>query len=67
MITGIVTWFDPERGVGTIAVEGTDRRFAVRSSDIDGGGRQSLSPDTRVRFTPSDGPDGARAVHVWVP
>lgn len=67
MITGIVTWFDPERGVGTIAVEGTDRRFAVRSSDIDGGGRQSLRPNDRVRFTASDELDGARAIHVWVP
>jgi cold shock CspA family protein len=64
---GTVAWFDPERGLGGIVVEGLDHEVAVRSSAIDGGGVQSLRPHDHVRLTVLDGPDGARAIRVWTP
>ena len=67
MISGTVLWFDPERGVGDLAVDGVDREVAVRSSPIDGGGNQSLRPHDRVRLTLDDGSGGARAARVWTP
>lgn len=66
MVDGTVTWFDPQRGVGVIALEdGTE--VAVSGSQIDGGGVQTLRPDDRVTFTLADGPDGLHAVEVWTP
>lgn len=67
MFSGTVTWFDPERGIGGIAVDGSGHELGVRSSDIDGGGRQSLRPLDRVRLTVHDGPLGALAARVWTP
>jgi len=67
VISGTVVWFDPERDVGAIAVEGSDRDVAVRSSAIDGGGNQSLRPNDRVRLTLDDRLGGARAARVWTP
>ena len=67
MISGTVVWFDPERGVGGIAVDGLDHEVAVRSAAIDGGGNQSLRPNDRVRLTLDDGSGGARAARVWTP
>jgi len=67
VISGTVTWFDPKRGIGGIAVDGTDREVAVESSAIDGGGLQSLHPQDRVRVTVLKGPEGAHAVRVWTP
>jgi cold shock CspA family protein len=65
--SGTVTWFDPEHGIGGIAVDGCDRGVAVRSSEIDGGGLQSLAPHGLVRLAVLDGPAGAVAVRVWTP
>lgn len=67
MISGTVMWFDPERGIGGIAVDGSDHEVAVRSSEIDGGGWQSLRPRDRVRLTVQHGTSGARATRVWTP
>jgi cold shock CspA family protein len=67
VFSGTVTWFDPERGVGGIAVDGAGHDVTVRSSEIDGGGRQSLRPRDRVRLTMHNGPVGALAARVWTP
>ena len=67
MASGTVTWFDPQRGVGGITVDGVDGEVAVRSSEIDGGGLQSLRPHDRVSLTVIDGSRGAQAVRVWTP
>jgi cold shock CspA family protein len=64
---GTVTWFDPERRMGGIAVDGCDGEVAVRSSEIDGSCLQSLRPSERVRLTIVDGPRGAIAARVWTP
>lgn len=67
MIFGTVTWFDPQRGLGGIVIDGVDREVSVRSAEIEGGGLQSLQPRDRVRLTVLDSPAGARAVRVWTP
>lgn len=67
MISGTVMWFDPERGIGGITVDGSDHEVTVRSSAIDGGGRQSLRPRDRVRLTVRHGPSDALATRVWTP
>jgi cold shock CspA family protein len=62
---GTVQWFDAERGVGVIVADGGGREVTVSASDIDGGGRQSLSASARVAFTLFDAPRGPRALRVW--
>ena len=51
-------WSDPERGIGGIAVEGSDHVVSVRSSETDGGGMQSLRPRDRVCLTVHHGLSG---------
>jgi cold shock protein len=67
MFYGTVAWFDPQRGIGAITIEGSGMEVPVSSTQIDGGGRQSLQANTRVAFTLLDGPDGPRAAVVYVP
>jgi cold shock CspA family protein len=64
---GTVAWFDVQRGVGMIRIEDSEFEVPVRSAQIDGGGRQSLTVDTRVAFRLLEGPRGPRAVDVYVP
>jgi cold shock CspA family protein len=67
VISGTVAWFDPKLGIGGIAVDGTDRDLPVESSEIEGGGVQSLRPYDRGGLTVLEGLEGARAVRVWTP
>jgi cold shock CspA family protein len=62
-----VTWFDPQRGIGMITVDGSGHQVPVRAAEIDGGGRQSLRVDDRVAFQLLVAPNGPRAVQVRVP
>jgi cold shock CspA family protein len=64
---GTVVWFDAERGIGMITVEDSGVEVPVRSAQIDGGGRQSLTAHTRVAFRLLEGPGRPRAVGVHVP
>jgi cold shock CspA family protein len=65
---GTVAWFDAQRGIGAILIEGSGIEVPVRSTQIDGGGRQSrqqnLRRDTRVACTL---PHRPRATHVHIP
>ena len=67
MAHGTVTWFDPLRGMGAITLDDGGHDAHVHSSDIDGGGRQSLTAGDHVAFTLLCGVGGPRAVGVWVP
>lgn len=49
MATGIVRWFDPQRGTGLIVLD-DGREVPVRRVQIDGGGSQSLHASNRVEF-----------------
>jgi len=62
---GTVAWFDAQRGIGVITIEGSGFEVPVRSAQIDGGGRQSLTQHSRVAFKLLDGPGGPRAVDVY--
>ena len=62
---GTVAWFDTQRGIGVITIDGSGFEVPVRSAQIDGGGRQSLTQHSRVAFRVQDGPDGPRAVAVY--
>jgi len=55
---GTVTWFDPQRGVGVIRMDGEGHDVVVQSTDIDGGGLQSLRAADSVAFTLLNGPGG---------
>lgn len=64
MAQGTVRWFDAEYGVGTISGDdGTE--LAVRQSEIDGGGHQSLRARERVAFIVDQGPTGPHATGVY--
>jgi hypothetical protein len=67
VFSGTVLRLDPERRVGEIAVDGSGHEVTVRSSDIDGGVRQSPCPPDRVRRTVHSGPLGAPTARVWTP
>jgi CspA family cold shock protein len=67
LLYGTVAWFDAQRGVGAITIEGSGMEVPVRATRIDGGGRQSLQQHTRVAFTLLDGPCGPQAANVYVP
>ncbi|WP_214369269.1 cold-shock protein [Pseudonocardia sp. H11422] len=64
MAEGTVMWFDAERGVGRIAVDGGGE-LLVHYTQIDGGGRQSLRENDRVSFTVQASESGPRAVRVY--
>ena len=64
---GTVAWFDAQRGIGVITIDGSGLDIPVRSAQIDGGGRQSLTAHSRVAFLLPDGPGGRRATGVHVP
>jgi CspA family cold shock protein len=64
---GTVAWFDAQRGIGVITIEGSGCEVSVQSAQIDGGGRQSLTARTRVAFRLLDGPGGPQAADVYTP
>lgn len=61
MATGIVKWFNAEKGYGFIAPDdGSDDLFAHYSA-IEGGGFRSLEEGQAVEFTAESGPKGLQA------
>lgn len=62
--TGIVKFFNDEKGFGFITPdEGGDDVF-VHYSNIDGSGRRSLSNDAKVEFEVAPGRKGPEAIDV---
>ena len=61
--TGIVKWFDDNRGCGIIRASG-GRELPVRYADIEGEGYKSLAEGERVEFDISDDAGGTRALRV---
>lgn len=61
MATGIVKWFNGEKGYGFIAPDdGSDDLFAHYSA-IEGNGYRSLEEGQAVEFTAEQGPKGLQA------
>jgi cold shock protein len=61
--TGVVKWFNPEKGFGFIAVEGRDDLF-VHYSAIQTSGYRSLEEGQRVEFDVGPGKKGEEAQNV---
>ncbi|GAA3653431.1 cold-shock protein [Asaccharospora irregularis] len=63
MKTGVVKWFNNEKGFGFISVEGGDDVF-VHFSAIQGDGYKSLEEGQQVEFEVADGAKGPQAANV---
>ena len=63
MATGIVKWFNAEKGYGFIAQDGGGDVF-VHFSAIEGGGYRSLEENERVEFEVTTGQKGPNAANV---
>lgn len=63
MKTGIVKWFNSDKGFGFISVDGGDDVF-VHFSAIQGGGYKSLDEGQKVEFEVVKGDRGSQAANV---
>ena len=63
MKTGVVKWFNNEKGFGFISVEGVDDVF-VHFSAIQGEGFKTLEEGQAVSFEIVDGARGPQAANV---
>ncbi|ABK62555.1 MULTISPECIES: cold-shock protein [Clostridium] len=63
MKTGIVKWFNAEKGFGFISVEGEDDVF-VHFSAIQGEGFKTLEEGQKVEFEVTEGARGPQAANV---
>jgi cold shock protein len=61
--TGIVKWFNPDKGYGFITQDGGSDVF-VHFSAIQENGYRSLSENDKVQFDVTSGPKGAQAANV---
>jgi CspA family cold shock protein len=63
MATGIVKWFNADKGYGFITQDGGADVF-VHFSAIQESGYRSLSENDKVQFDVTSGPKGAQAANV---
>ncbi len=63
MKTGVVKWFNGEKGFGFISVEGEEDVF-VHFSAIQGEGYKTLEEGERVEFEVTEGERGPQAANV---
>ncbi|MEJ8554131.1 MULTISPECIES: cold-shock protein [Tepidibacter] len=63
MKTGIVKWFNSEKGFGFITVDGGEDVF-VHFSAIQTDGFKTLEEGQKVEFEVTDGPKGPQAANV---
>jgi cold shock protein len=62
-LTGVVKWFNTQKGFGFIEREGGPDVF-VHYSSIVGGGFKNLEEGDRVEFSITEGPKGPQASEV---
>ena len=65
MASGVVKWFNNEKGYGFIAVDGGDDVF-VHYSAIEADGYRSLDENQKVEFEVVQGPKGPQADSVKI-
>jgi CspA family cold shock protein len=66
MATGIVKWFNEEKGYGFISPDDGGKDLFVHYSDISGSGYRSLQADQHVRYEVGQGQKGPQAMNVSV-
>ena len=64
MPTGIVKWFNDEKGFGFITPDEGGRDLFVHHTGIEGSGFKSLQENARVSYESEEGPKGPKAVNV---
>ena len=64
MATGIVKWFNDDKGYGFITPDGGGKDLFVHHSGVAGEGFKSLAEGAKVEFEPSDGEKGPQATNV---
>ena len=66
MATGIVKWFNSEKGFGFIELDGGGADVFVHYSAIDSGGYRDLADGQKVEFDVTQGAKGPQAEKVRV-
>ena len=64
MATGIVKWFNDDKGYGFITPDEGGKDLFVHHSGVAGEGFKSLAEGAKVEFEPSQGPKGLQATNV---
>lgn len=66
METGIVKWFNSEKGYGFITPESGGKDLFAHFSEIQGSGFRSLEENQRVKYEVATGPKGPQATKITV-
>ena len=66
MATGIVKWFNDDKGYGFITPDDGGNDLFVHHSGVAGEGFKSLAEGAKVEFEPSEGQKGPQATDVRV-
>lgn len=64
MATGIVKWFDTDKGYGFIAPDDGTADLFAHFSAIEGSGRRDLEDNQRVEFDVEQGARGPQAANI---
>ena len=64
MATGIVKWFNDEKGFGFITPDEGSRDLFVHYSSISSNGYRSLPEGAKVSYEQEMGPKGPKAINV---
>jgi len=64
MATGIVKWFNSEKGYGFIAPDDGSADLFAHFSAIEGSGRRDLVENQQVEFDTEDGARGPQATNI---
>jgi cold shock protein len=66
MATGVVKWFNSEKGFGFLTQDAGGPDVFVHFSAIQGGGYKSLNENDKVEYEVTQGPKGPNAANVNV-
>ncbi|WP_144631776.1 cold-shock protein [Bordetella genomosp. 13] len=66
METGIVKWFNADKGFGFIMPESGGKDLFAHFSEIQSAGFKTLEENQRVSYVAGDGPKGPQATKIHV-